>query len=293
MMTAFRKHAMSLIVMLALGICGLLWWVDRPHGSRPATTPPSPAQPFAVPPSAGGRTTTPSATPIPADTLPGKPAHPQRPEPVGQGGPVAPVFQVYDLRIVAAVAEFADANGLPPQWLLAMGAHEGGLGCWPAIGALACPTGDLNLDPRGSCGTFQIYVAVHGRDCAYWQDPSNAMPLMVARWRGAFVAAGGWNVWLQDPHNFLRVSIPPAQGSIAWTQTMAQDAYRVAWVAYIDLLQARARQQTPVTVYDRTLVDALTATGEGLDERIAELRALVIKLDMMRASAGAAVERAR
>lgn len=134
-----------------------------------------------------------------------------------------------------------------------MGAQEGGLACPPE-----CPTGDLDLDSRGSCGTFQVYIAAHGRDCAYWQEPVNAMREMAARWRWAYGLCNGG--FLDDPHGCLILSVPQAQGSIGWTQAIASAAFRVALIAYVDLLQSRGASVPP------DLAGALNVAAQGLDD---------------------------
>ncbi len=216
---------------------------------------------------------TPTATATPAPPIatepPGLPpkAHPPR---TGAPGKVAPTFTAYNLAVVGAIADEADREGLPPLWVLSMGAQEGGLACPPT-----CPTGDLDLDSRGSCGTFQIYIAAHGGDCAYWQNPINAMREMAARWKWAYSLCNGG--FLDDPHGCLITSVPQAQGSIGWTQAIASGAFRVALVAYVDLLQSRG------SVVPADMAGALTVAAQGLDD--IALRAAV-QADALRKAAG-------
>jgi hypothetical protein len=215
-------------------------------GPAPATATPEPtAAPTAIP-------APPLVQQPPAGVGPA--AHPERPvRGAGTDGRTAAVFTAYRLDVVGTIADEADRLGLPPLWVLAMGAQEGGLACPPD-----CPTGDLNLDSRGSCGTFQIFIAAHGRDCAFWQNPVNAMREMAARWRWAYSLCNG--AFLDDPHGCLIQSIPQAQGSIGWTQAIASGAFRVALIAYIDLLQSRG------AVVPVDLAGALNVAAQGLDD---------------------------
>lgn len=228
-------------------------------------------------------TVTPSATPAPTATVPpvvqeppglGATAHPQRAVRTGtSGGRAAAVFTAYRLDVVGAIADEADRLGLPPLWVLAMGAQEGSLACPPS-----CPVGDLDLNPQGSIGTFQIYCSVHPSptgDCRYWEDPVNAMREMASRWRWAYGLCNG--AFLDDPHGCLIVSVPQAQGSIGWTQAIASAAFRVALIAYVDLLQSRGASVPP------ELAGALNVAAQGLDD--IALRAAV-QAEQLRQTAG-------
>lgn len=225
-----------------------------------------------------GPAAAPTPTPPAGPTLPpGLPlaAHPER-QVSESTGRVAPTFTSYDLRVVGLIADEGDRTGLPPLWLLAMGAQEGGLACGPFAGAV-CPTGDLDLDAAGSCGTFQIYIKAHGGSCAYWQNPINAMREMDARWKWAFAQAGGGDAFLRDPHSFLIGSVPLAQGSIGWDKSIASGAFRVALISYIDLLQSRG------AVVPADLAGSLTVAAGGLDD--IALRAAV-QAEQLRKAAG-------
>lgn len=220
--------------------------------------------------------TPPTATPNPEPPGIGVTAHPRRPVRTGDGRTSA-VFTNYRLDVVGAIADEADRTGLPPLWVLAMGAQEGGLACPPT-----CPVGDLDLSELGSCGTFQIYRAVHGGTCEHWQNPVNAMRLMDARWKWAYARAGGGPAFLADPHAFLIESIPNAQGSVGWTREIASGAFRVALISYIDLLQSRA-----VASGDSGTAEAMAAlrlAADGLDD--IALRAAVQAEQLRRTAEG-------
>lgn len=241
---------------------------------------------------------TPLPTPAAAQKTPTLPAtaHPPRPA-IAPPANTAATFAGWRYEVVDAISTEADRIGLPPLLVLALGAQEGGLSCPPV-----CPTGDLDLDPRGSIGTFQIYCVVHppppGQGCEYWRDPLAAMREMTPRWLYYFNQRGGWSAWLADNYQFIAAWAPDAQGSIGWTATIARANVAQGQIAYIGYLQARIdrAERRPAGGDDGRVIvlrDGLTATALGLDARIAELDALMLKLRLMRDSATGAVETSR
>ncbi|MGE0371938.1 MAG: hypothetical protein AB7Q01_08630 [Gammaproteobacteria bacterium] len=166
-------------------------------------------------------------------------AHPDRD---ASASPVSPVVSTsFDADVVAQIVANAERLGLPPRLLLALAAHEGGLvrALWPSA------IGDRDLDWRGSCGPFQIYVAVHGQYCEYWMDADRSVRQMEDRWLWAFDVTGGWPAWNADNNAFLRGFAPRAQGSINWTYQHAVDALWVAdraFAAYSPVPACRTEQ---------------------------------------------------
>lgn len=292
LVTALAHEVQHLLLNLGHNACGIvtdpatgqpvpsvMTAVNLPSGpscSRPAAADLAPADwTYALSYYTFGAIVAPPATTTP-DPGVGVPAHPTRAVRTGDGRTAA-VFTAYRLDVVGAIAGEADRTGLPPLWVLAMGAQEGGLACPPT-----CPVGDLDLNALGSCGTFQIYRAVHGGTCEQWQNPVNAMRLMDARWKWAYARAGGGDAFLADPHAFLIESIPNAQGSIGWNREIASGAFRVALVSYIELLQSRA-----VAAGDGAAADqmaALLIAASGLDD--IALRAAVQAEQLRRTAEG-------
>jgi hypothetical protein len=117
----------------------------------------------------------------------------------------------YDYDVALAVIEEAVAQQLPPLLLLALAHGEGGL-------RRPFPVGDGGT----SFGPFQVHVPAHGGTREHWENPVNAIRLMVSRWRRAFQAAGGWLAWWYDKYAFIERWAPDAQGSVAWTPDKAR-----------------------------------------------------------------------
>lgn len=213
-----------------------------------------------------------SAQPAEPPGLPAA-AHPRR---VALPSKVAPTIIGWDYTTVDTISREADRVGLPPLLILSLAVQEGGLR--PPF-----PTGDLDLDSRGSCGFAQIYVVVHGHDCAYWQDPLNDMREMESRWLFYFNAYGGWDAWSNDQYTFLQNAIPSMQGSISWSYSLARANYWQAQVAYIGYYQQRVQKaETSLGVpTDPSVALSIVADGLGdLHARATTLKAQAADLEL-------------
>lgn len=225
--------AVTAIIVLASVLAG---YGLRPTLERPITAPAEPAQPVAFSPA-------------------GTPATAVQPLAPGVGlRVVKPLIPGYRYDLVDPVVAEADRIGLPRRLVLALAHQEGGV-----RGEYDRYIGDLDLDSRGSCGPFQIYIAVHGGQCSDWYEPVRAMRLMAERWLGNYYAAGGFLAWERDPVVFIAYWAPRAQGSIEWTPAIARatlaeaDRSLAGWEA--ETLARRGR--TPVSADYHIIADGL------------------------------------
>ena len=116
----------------------------------------------------------------------------------------------FDYDVVEIVARENETIRLPFLLLLALAHGRGGLKRPFAVG-----------DHGQSFGPYQVNVAQHGGDQAYWEVVEHGMRRMAERWQQAFTQHGGWPAWWYDHYTFIREWAPAAQGSGPWNDDKA------------------------------------------------------------------------
>lgn len=161
----------------------------------------------------------------------------------------------YDYATIDRIVRFADQSDLPPVCLLALGLQESNLDLYAH--------GDVSIG--GSWGCYQIYVVAHGGPPERWQGLDGldaSMAEMRARWQETFGAYGGWDAVTHDLVGFQQVWSPAAQGSVAWTETMARQRVSLAVALYALYLKRQSTPQPP----DTRARDGVTALALGLED---------------------------
>lgn len=162
----------------------------------------------------------------------------------------------YDYATIDRIVAFADGNDLPPVCLLALGLQESNLDL--------SAHGDVSIG--GSYGVYQIFVVAHGGPPERWQGLDGldaSMAEMAGRWHSTFVQHGGWDAVTSDLVGFQQVWSPAAQGSIAWTESMARARVSLAVALYALYLK---RQTVAVAPPDTRGRDGVTALAVGLED---------------------------